>query len=41
MLIEAQPFLVIAFRMPGVSNGTDHTISEARRLGIEVRTVTP
>lgn len=41
MLIEAQPFLVIAFRMPGVSNGTDHTISEARRLGIDVRTVTP
>jgi hypothetical protein len=39
MLTEATPDLVLAFRAEGKSNGTDHTIREARRLGIPVRVV--
>lgn len=41
MLEIADPALVLAFRMPGKSNGTDHCIAEARRLGFIVRVIRP
>lgn len=34
MLDEFQPDLVIAFRSPGASNGTDHMVSIAQAMGI-------
>lgn len=39
MLAEAKPSLVLAFRAPGVSNGTDHCVALAQKLGIAVRII--
>lgn len=41
MLIAAEPEVVLAFRMHGKSNGTDHCIAEAERLGYPVRIIRP
>lgn len=39
MLVEGKPDLVVAFRMPGVSKGTDDMIARATRAGVRVEIV--
>lgn len=39
MLLSFMPALVVAFRAPGKSNGTDNCLNEADKLGIDTRTV--
>jgi hypothetical protein len=41
MLDEGRPDRVIAFRMPGVSRGTDDMIRRARAAGIPVEVIGP
>jgi len=39
MLVEGKPDLVIAFRMPGDSRGTDHMVRIAEKAGVPVEVV--
>lgn len=39
MVRSFMPDRVVAFRAPGKSNGTDHTISFAQRMGIPTETI--
>ena len=39
MLLEGRPDMVIAFRMPGVSKGTDHMVEIAEKAGVPVEVV--
>lgn len=41
MLDEGKPDLVLAFRLPGVSRGTDDMIRRARQAGLPVKVVMP
>lgn len=41
MLDSFRPDLVLAFRAPGKSNGTDDCVSKARKRGVPVTIVTP
>jgi hypothetical protein len=39
MLLTFMPHVLIAFRSPGKSNGTDYTIKQAEMMDIEVETI--
>jgi hypothetical protein len=40
-MVNTKPDLCIAFRMPGVSNGTDDCVRKAKAAGIPGKTVVP